>query len=238
MTAKNTADHWDRDRAEAYDRRVREAIPGYDALHVLSCQIVAEATGGTGRALVVGAGTGAECIALAQSCPHLSVVGVDPSAEMLAHAEAKVKSHGLTARVRLYPTKVADLPSFEAFDAATLLLVLHFLSDTLGGEKGAKLTLLEEISAHLSPGAPLVMADLFGSWADPWQQQLRSWWRHLQLAAGIPEREVEKGFRHIDRDIFPLQEGRLSELLTAAGFGPPAPFFRALCFGGWVARKL
>ena len=231
--SKDKVRHWDKDRAEAYDKRVREAIPGYDALHVLSCQIVAETTSGRGRALVVGAGTGAECIALAQSCPNLAVVGVDPSADMLAHAETKVRAHGLTQRVRLYPSKVGDLPKFEPFDAATLLLVMHFLADD-----GAKQSLLEEISSHLKPGAPLILADLFGSWEESWQQQLRGWWRHLQLAAGIPEDEVEKGFRHIDRDIHPLREERLAELLAATGFGPPEPYFRALCFGGWVARKI
>lgn len=233
LASPKAKEHWDKARAEAYDKRVREAIPGYDSLHVLSCQVVAEATHGRGRALVVGAGTGVECVALAQSCPNLSVVGVDPSADMLHHAEAKIREYDLTSRVRLYPSKVGDLPKFEPFDAATLLLVMHFLPDD-----GAKQTLLEEISSHLKPGAPLILADLFGSWDDPWQQQLRSWWRHLQLAAGIPEAEVEKGFRHIDRDIHPVTEARLAELLTATGFGPPAPYFRALCFGGWVARKL
>jgi tRNA (cmo5U34)-methyltransferase len=229
----DTAKHWDEARAAAYDQRVREAIPGYDALHVLSCQIVAETTGGKGRALVIGAGTGAECVALAQSCPNLAVVGVDPSKDMLRHAEVKVAEYGLIARVRLYPSKVGALPKFEPFDAATLLLVMHFLKDD-----GAKQTLLEEISSHLKPGAPLVLADLFGDWNDAWQQQLRAWWRHLQLAAGIPEDEVEKGFRHIDRDIHPLSEARLAELLAATGFGPPAPYFQAMCFGGWVARRL
>jgi indolepyruvate ferredoxin oxidoreductase beta subunit len=29
-----------------------------------------------------------------------------------------------------------------------------------------------------------------------------------------------------------------AEVLAAAGFGLPQPYFRALCFGGWVARKI
>lgn len=140
---------FDAERAQAYDRRVREAIPGYEALHQLSCMVLAEVTGGHGRALVAGAGTGGECIALAQACPGLQVVGVDPAADMLAHAERKVAEHGLNARVRLYPSKVSDLPKFEPFDAATLLLVLHFLPDD-----GAKLALLTDIAQHLKPGAP------------------------------------------------------------------------------------
>ncbi|MGE5504007.1 MAG: class I SAM-dependent methyltransferase [Actinomycetota bacterium] len=220
------------DRAAAYDARVREAIPGYEPLHFLACVIVAEITKGKGRALVVGAGTGVECVALAQSCPAMHVVGVDPSKDMLAHAERKVTAHHLTERVRLYPSKVADLPKFEPFDAATLLLVMHFLPDD-----GQKLQLLTEVAEHLKPGSPLVLADLFGSWDDDWQQQLRGWWRHLQLSAGIPEEDVDKGFRHVDRDIHPVTEARLAELMDQAGFDAPQPFFRALCFGGWVARK-
>jgi tRNA (cmo5U34)-methyltransferase len=222
------------EKAQAYDRRIRAAIPGYEALHQLSCMVVAEATGGHGRVLVAGAGTGAECVALGQACPALHVVGVDPAADMLAMAEGKVTEHGLNQRVRLYPGTVADLPVFEPFDAATLLLVLHFLRDD-----GAKLALLTDVAKHLKPGAPLVLADLFGpAWDQPWQAELRTYWRHLQLAAGIGGSDVDKGFSHVDRDIHPVTEDRLGELMQQAGFARPQPFFRALCFGGWVARRL
>jgi tRNA (cmo5U34)-methyltransferase len=221
------------ERAQAYDLRVREAIPGYDALHQLACMVFAEMTGGQGRALVVGAGTGVECIALAQACPALHLVGLDPAKEMLAVAERKVTDAHLSGRVRLYPSKVADLPTFEPFDAATLLLVLHFLPDD-----GAKLDLLSDIARHLKPDAPLVLADLFGpGWDDTWQAELRTFWRHLQQAAGIDDDAIVKGFRHVDRDIHPVTEARLTALLAEAGFEAPQPFFRALCFGGWVARR-
>lgn len=224
---------FDAERAQAYDRRVREAIPGYEALHQLSCMVLAECTHGHGRALVVGAGTGGECIALAQACPNLHVVGVDPAGDMLALAEHKVAEHGLNARVRLYPSKVAELPKFEPFDAATLLLVLHFLPDD-----GAKLGLLTDIAQHLKPGAPLVQADLFGpGWQDGWQGELRTFWGHLQKSAGIALEDIERGFRHVDRDIHPVTEVRLAELLNQAGFEAPQRFFQALCFGGWVSRR-
>lgn len=233
MTAPDPKRLFDAERAQAYDRRIREAIPGYEALHQLSCMVLAELTGGHGRVLVAGAGTGSECVALAQACPHLHVVGVDPAEEMLAHAERKVAEHHLVERVRLYPAKVADLPVFEPFDAATLLLVLHFLPDD-----GAKADLLGDMARHLKPGAPLILADLFGpGWDDGWQAELRVFWRHLQKSAGIPEADIDKGFAHVDRDIHPVTEDRLAALLVGAGFEPPRPFFRALCFGGWVARR-
>ncbi|HLO76918.1 MAG TPA: methyltransferase domain-containing protein [Magnetospirillum sp.] len=222
------------ERAQAYDRRIRAAIPGYEALHHLACGVVAEATGGHGRVLVAGAGTGAECVALGQACPGLRVVGIDPAGDMLSLAEHKVAEHALTERVRLYPGKVSDLPTFEPFDAATLLLVLHFLPDD-----GGKLALLTDLAKHLKPGAPLVLGDLFGpDWSNPWQAELRTYWRHLQQAAGIAPADVDKGFSHVDRDIHPVTEDRLEELLKQAGFGPPRQFFRALCFGGWLARRV
>jgi len=221
------------ERAQAYDWRIRQAIPGYEALHVLSCTIVAEATGGHGRVLVAGAGTGAECVALAQACPTLTIVGVDPSTEMLAVAERKVAEHDLVARVRLIPGTIGGLPAFEKYDAATLLLVLHFLADD-----GAKARVLADVAARLKPGGALVLADLFGpDWSDSWQSHLRTCWGHLQRAAGIAEADIAKGFAHVDRDIHPVEESRLTELLAEAGFEPPRPFFRALCFGGWLARK-
>ncbi len=233
MSADDVARVFEAERAQAYDHRIRAAIPGYDALHVLACAAIAEATGGQGRVLVAGAGTGAECVALGLACPALHVVGIDPAADMLVQAERKVADHGLTGRVRLYACTVGELPDFEKYDAATLLLVMHFLPDD-----GAKAGLLAELAGRLKPGAPLVLADLFGPpWDESWQGQLRRMWRHLQLSAGLAEAEVARGFKHVDRDIHPLAEARLAALLDQAGFGPPQPFFRALCFGGWVARR-
>lgn len=233
MTESNLDRIYAAERAQAYDRRIRAAIPGYEALHQLACMVVAECTGGHGRVLVAGAGTGAECVALAQACPALHLVGVDPAKDMLALAEHKVAEHGLAERVRLYPCAVSDLPTFEPFDAATLMLVLHFLPDD-----GAKAALLADMAKHMKPGAPLVLADLFGpAWDEPWQAELRTFWRHLQRAAGIAPADIDKGFSHVDRDIHPVTEARLAQLLTAAGFSAPQPFFRALCFGGWVARR-
>lgn len=221
------------EKAQAYDRRIRAAIPGYEALHHLACVVVAEATGGHGRVLVAGAGTGAECVALGQGCPSLHVVGADPAADMLKLAEHKVAQHGLTQRVRLYPCEIWQLPAGEPFDAATLLLVLHFLPDD-----GAKLKLLRDLAQRLKPGAPLVLGDLFGPpWDECWQAELRTYWRHLQEAAGIEPADIGKGFVHVDRDIHPVTAERLAELLSQAGFDAPRPFFQALCFGGWVARR-
>ncbi|MGE5545458.1 MAG: class I SAM-dependent methyltransferase [Solirubrobacterales bacterium] len=221
------------ERAQAYDNRMRAAIPGYEALHQLACGMVAEETGGQGRVLVVGAGTGAECVALAEACPGVSVVGADPAEDMLEMARHKIEAHGLAARIHLHPTYVADLPRMAPFDAATLLLVMHFLPDD-----GAKQALLSDIAARLNPGAPLILADLFGpAWEDPWQAELRAFWGHLQRAAGIPAEDVAKGFTRVDKSIHPVTEARLAELCAAAGFEAPKPFFRALCFGGWLLRR-
>lgn len=233
MTSEATRKIYSAERAQAYDRRIRATIPGYEALHQLACMIAAETTGGQGRVLVVGAGTGGECLALAQACPDMRIVGVDPATDMIGQAQAKIDAHGLGTRIHLYSCLLARMPETEPFDAATLLLVLHFLPDD-----GAKLSLLRDVAARLRPGAPLILADLFGpAWADPWQAELRTFWRLLQRSAGIAEDAIAKGFAHVDRDIHPIGQPRLAALLAEAGFSPPQPFFQALCFGGWIARR-
>lgn len=221
-------------KAQAYDRRIRDAIPGYEALHQLACLAATGAIGGHGRVLVVGAGSGTECVALAQAGPDIRVAGIDPAQDMVAVARAKVAGLGLTDRIDLRCGFLSDAAGEDAtYDAATLLLVLHFLPDD-----GAKAALLGEVARHLKPGARLVLADLFGpGWDDPWQGRLRQMWRQSQVSAGIAPEAVDKGFAHVDRDIHPVTEARLGELLVGAGFGVPRPFFRALCFGGWVAER-
>ena len=233
MSDTPTARMFAAERAQAYDDRVRTAIPGYEALHSLTCAAIAEATGGRGRVLVAGAGTGTECVALGRAIPDIAVVGVDPAADMLTLAAHKVAAAGLEERIRLQAGSVADLPVAAPFDAATLLLVLHFLPDDR-----AKAGLLADLALRLKPGATLVLADLFGpAWDEPGQARLRAIWRRLQLDGGIDAEDVAKGFSRVDRDIHPRTESQLAELLAAAGFGPPQPFFRALCFGGWVVRR-
>lgn len=229
MTA--TAKHFDDRRARIYDDIIRQVVPGYEVLHRLVAVQLQSCLPDDARILVAGVGTGAEIEAVAPLRAGWRFTGFDPSADMLAAAAARSERLGLAGRVELVAGGVEAVAA-APLDAATLLLVLHFLPDD-----GAKAALLDGIGARLTSGAPLVIADLHGRSGTPEFDRLMALWRAWQLDCGIPAEEVDKGFRKIVRDIHFIPEERLAELLRHAGFGEMERFWGGLLFGGWIAWK-
>ena len=97
--------------------------------------------------------------------------------------------------------------------------------------------LLDAIATRLKPGAPLLLADMFGKRDSPECKDQETVWRNLQISAGVDPEEVDKSIRSAAKDTHPISENRLSELLDGAGFENITLFFRSLMFGGWMARK-
>jgi len=224
--------HFDAEKAREYDARIGKVIPGYGLLHALAQSLIGEETGGQGRVLIVGAGTGRETFDLCGAFPGLSITGVDPSADMLAVARGRIAGLDAAPDISLHQGVIEDLPPGTPFDAATLLLVMHFIADD-----GGKARLLGAIAKRLRPGGILLLADMYGEESTPGFQEQMAAWRRLQEDAGVEREKIEQGFRHVAKDVHLVSGKRLSELLADAGFAPPQPFFRALMFAGWVARK-
>lgn len=219
-------------RARRYDDTIRRVIPGYDTLHAIGGLILQQEAGADAHVLVVGCGTGAELGALGAAAPGWRFTACDPAEGMLDVARARVAAAGLTARVDLHACSADGLPDGPMFDAATCLLVLHFVPDD-----GSKLALLKSIARRLKPGAPLLLADMYEDPRSPRYQRLVGVWAQWQIAQGIDPAEVEKGLAHVRRDIHFVTEARLAELLAEAGFGPAERFFGAFLFGGYVTHR-
>jgi tRNA (cmo5U34)-methyltransferase len=181
---------------------------------------------------VAGAGTGTEIEALGLANPSWSFCGVDPSQAMLKEAEKRLRGVGMAKRAHLHCGTVSDLPGEDKFDAATCLLVMHFLPDD-----GAKAALLASIAKRLKPGAPFLLADLHGASDTPRHGRLMKAWKRWQLAHDVDPVEVEKGFKHVARDIHFVSETRLFELFHQAGFTGIEHFHQAFLFGGWLAFR-
>jgi tRNA (cmo5U34)-methyltransferase len=219
-------------RAQRYDDTIRRVIPGYETLHAMAGLLLQQEVGEDARLLVVGCGTGAELAYLGTASPQWRFTACDPAEGMLEVARARVDAAGLGARVDLHACVADGLPDGPLFDAATCLLVLHFVPDD-----GSKLTLLKSIARRLTPGAPLVLADMYEDPRSPRYQRLVAAWARWQLAQGIDPVEVEKGLAHVRRDIHFVTETRLAALLAEAGFTPPERFFGAFLFGGYVTHR-
>ncbi len=188
--------------------------------------------GPTARVLVVGAGTGNELPAYARGEPGWHLTAVEPSERMLAQARARMVAHGTESRVEFFQGDLADLPETPPFDAATMLLVLHFQPDD-----GAKLRLLQDIGVRLRPGAPFALVDSHGDVGTlAFDQMMEAWMRYARYH-GVSEEE-EALYREQVRDgVYNVPTGRVTELLREAGFRNPSQFYRALVFGGWVAER-
>lgn len=212
-----------------YDIAVRQSIPGYDALLTMVNALLQAYLSDDAQILVVGAGGGNEISVLGQAHATWRLTGVDPSEKMLAVAQSKVESLGLQNRVTLHNGVVQDLPS-HPFNAATSLLVMHFLPDD-----GTKLDYLRAIAARLKSGSPFVLVDSQGDkHSELFQRLFKGWQKRAQLAGMEPQRLTElvnKTWQHLQY----IPEERTLELLDQAGFKGITRFYTAFVFTGWLA---
>ena len=232
MTAETI--EFDRDRASQYDLDIRKAIPGYEALHGMAQSLLTTNLPASANLLVVGSGTGMELMSYCQQNPQWLLTGVDPSAEMMAIAKQELLDKKFLSRVNLHTGYVDTLPEAEPMDAATLMLVMHFVKDD-----GAKLQLLKDIARRLKPGAELVLADLHGDKSTPYFNKLRTAWQNLyfsQLDADTKAKAEQNFEAAIDNSIYFVPEARIVELLNIAGFDRVTKFYNAFLFGGWIAQ--
>ncbi|MEM8720029.1 MAG: class I SAM-dependent methyltransferase [Cyanobacteria bacterium P01_G01_bin.39] len=224
---------FDRDRAQQYDLDIRKAIPGYESLHSMAHSLL-QTSLDEAAILVVGSGTGMELVGYAQSNPKWLLTGVDPSLEMMAIAKSELNKVGLSDRVHLHTGYVDSLPIAEPLDAATLILVMHFLPDD-----GAKLQLLKDIAQRLKPGAKLILADLYGDNSAAYFDMFIKAWQALYFSQLDDESKTkaEANFAtSINNSIYFVTEARIIELLEAAGFNQVTKFYNAFLFGGWIAQ--
>ncbi len=233
MSDFDTTQHFDDKKAEAYDRVIRQVVPGYDVLHEM-IKVLLKRYMDTPNAHVLsaGCGTGVEMLTLGESFPDWSFTGVEPAPAMAGVAQANVEISQLSERCHIEQGYVEDLSADITFDAATLILVMHFVPDD-----GQKEALLRSIAQRLKPGAPLILADLHAEVSGDRFKRFMDVWQDWQLHNGMPPHIVDRGFEHVVRDIQFVTEERILELLYNAGFKTVEHFFGAFLFGGWIAWK-
>lgn len=211
--------------ALAYGAKIRARVPGYEAMHEVIAATLRAALPSEARLLVVGAGDGEDLLALARAAPSWTFTALDPEADMIALARERTERAGLAERISFHVGYTADLDD-AGFDAATAILVGHFLPDD-----GARAGLLADIAAKLKPGGVLACADLM---ADISQSgAYRAW----LLAAGLDLAMLAKAEQRMAQEFHPVSEPRLAELLERAGFDGPTRLYQALNYGAYLAAR-
>lgn len=232
-TGGPAAAKFDAARAGEYEQQSRIALAGYDACHELAaCMLAASLGSGTAaHVLVVGAGGGAKEIVTAGALePAWRFTAVDPSPAMMDLARLRLAEHGLADRTTIMVGLVEDMQATDAFDAATLIGVLHHLPGD-----AAKREILSAIARRLRPGAPLIVAGNYQAYAS--QPLLLAAWgeRWRQQGANAAEVEAKRG-RILQGADPPDSEAAVAALLDAAGFTAPTRFFSSLFWGAWLVR--
>ncbi|MEK4848705.1 methyltransferase [Paenibacillus sp. FSL H7-0756] len=233
----NTASPWQKADGDQYVQNISRKIPGYALQYdlmdtLLTARLDKWEKQDKPRLLVVGAGGGQEILKLGLSHPDWSFSGLDTSQSMLQAAKQRLAAAGLIDRVRLHHTEIAAWSSNALHDAATCMLVLHFLQ----GQE-SKLTMLRSIAARLRPGAPLCISAICGEPGTPaWELQMAGWRLHM-LGNGIAEDEWQTFEQSFGVTSHPLPAQEMEVLLLEAGFTAVSRFFGAYLIDGWVAVK-
>jgi tRNA (cmo5U34)-methyltransferase len=222
---------FDAARSTTYDTRIRRMVPGYDVLHRLADTCIAADLGPEASVLMVGAGTGTEVLESGLRHPLWTLTAVEPAPDMSLIGRTAIETKGLSARVHWHEGPLDTLEAPEPFDAATLMLVLHFLSD-----KDEKSALLSGIADRLKPGAPFVIASYFG---DPGATRTKKLYDLSQAWAVSNGMTPEDALNKLDpnrRDMHVVSEERIKGLLRETGFIDVQRIYQGLLIGAWAAR--
>lgn len=152
---------------------------------------------------------------------------------MLAQAHQKVMQHNLSARVILVQGYTENLTTTPLHDAATSILVMHFLPDD-----GSKLLFLQSISERLKPSASFVLVDVHGEKDTLELNEMIDILAVCRQEIGMP---LEKHLETMDafhQGVYPVSESRTLNLLQQSGFSKILRFYTGLWAGGWIATKV
>lgn len=224
-----------RESALDYDRGIRRRILGYDDLHEAAHSLLQSQLSEQARILIAAAGTGQEAALCARAHPGWNIVGFDPSAEMLELGRARIGSLGLGGRVQFHQTTIEGLPPGPRFDAATALLVMHFLPDD-----ESKLAFLRGMAGRLKSGAVFILADMTGQPGSPDFETLFAAWKvYWRRAHGpsVDEVAMEKEFADRRSRAGWIDETRHLELFAQAGFVAPVRIWSGLLFCAWAMER-
>lgn len=225
MTQQDPSKFFDKGHAAAYDQRWAGMAAINDAQHLL-LKAILSGIGSQARVLCVGAGTGAELLALAAAYADWQFTVVEPSAGMIEQCRRRAEAQGITDRCTFHEGFLDSLPQADPFDAATSILVSHFLVD-----RDRRKSYFSEIARRLRPGGLMVNSDLAADMSSPQYQSLVQHWVSLHRWAGL-----ETKTDHLGREVALLSADEMQSLLVDSGFVCPTLYFQALLIRTWVSE--
>lgn len=218
-----------KDQAKNYDDQWSKLSPVNDLLHFL-CKIILKDLQPDAHILCVGAGTGAELIALAKEFPEWKFTALDTSPEMIEVCQKNAEENGISARCKFHIGTVDSLLIKEKFDAATSILVSQFLT-----EKEDRMKFFREIHKRLNRGAYLINADLTSPDKQISYDKLSEVWTKMLMFAGMSREKAESATSQWGKLVAVSKQEEIEEIILASGFENPTLFYQSLFIKAWFA---
>lgn len=232
---ENVEFSWDAPIVLDYDQNIQRKIAGYELLHEITGRLMESAidtSRSTSELLIIGAGGGKELVSLAQNHPFWRFTAVDSSKLMLDMAKRRAGEAHIMERVRFFQGTLDQCSDGTRYDAATCLLVLHFVQGM-----NEKRQLLREIASRLQSGAPFFLASLNGEPDQAvFEVQLTAWKSHM-LSQGVSEEEFAKFKNSIGQSTEPISSEKVYSLLEECGFTDISRYFGSYLIDGFMAFK-
>lgn len=229
--SENKMVSFDMDRAMLYDQRNRKLSTLSEALH-LQMRVILSELPTDANVLCVGAGTGAELIYLAKAFPTWQFTALDPAEAMLNLCKQKAVDNGIDHRCTFHCGYIESLPETMSFDAATSILVSHFLTD-----KSERIKYFSQIAQRVRPGGVLVNADLSFDTSAPAFPIIMAKWLQLLKYADWPANDVDKLPEVYKQHVAMLPPAEVESIIQQGGFSAPVLFSQSLFIHGWFAHK-
>jgi tRNA (cmo5U34)-methyltransferase len=217
--------------ASTYGNRWAKLAPIRDSLDLFIRTIFSDLPTDA-RILCVGVGTGAELINLAQVFPLWQFTAVEPAIAMLNVCRQKVEESGITSRCTFHEGYLDSLPTLKEFDAATCLVVSHFIMD-----KEDRRSFFNQIALRLRPQGYLISSDIAYDMSTSDYQSLLEVWLRMMKSAELPEDDIEKMRVAYGRDVAVLPPQEVASIIASAGFDPPVLFYQNLLIHAWYSRR-
>lgn len=213
------------EQAAGYDLRMPKLIAGYDTLYDITTAYLSTRLSENAHILVMGAGTCREIITLAQQQPKWRFTAVDPSQNMLEIGKEKLQAIGCDDRVTMICGTIHDVPDIIDFDAATSMLIMHFIP---AAEKPGYLAAIRH---RLHQGSPLMIADLM-------QPQLVDIQTQLSLQLGLEPDAAQQIGKRFSEYMHSLTEQAFEQLCRETQFSLSAKLFQSLGFHLWALDRV
>jgi tRNA (cmo5U34)-methyltransferase len=220
-------------QASSYDQQWSKLAPINDALHLLTRTVLLELPP-KANILCVGAGTGTEILALAQTFPEWHFTAVEPSPAMLAVLRRRAEEQGIASRCVFHLGYLDSLPSNGSFDAATAFLVSQFIL-----ERHVRSQFFQSIAERLCPEGVLVSSDLAGNLAAAESRDILGLWFRVMTGSGTPPapEAIERMREAYRRDVAVLPPQDVRDIIARGGFDSPVLFFQAGMIHAWYAKR-